>query len=265
MGLSARLRPRYRALAAVAERARRAALDLVYPPTCVSCHTELKPVGPAEERPLFCNPCLDELDLFYGPCCEKCGAPLPAAGVSRQGGCARCRDGPKLWFDRTIALGEYSGRLREMILAMKRREGNAISLAMGQLLWQHCREQLQSVEADVVVPVPMHWRRQVSHGTNSAAVLAEVLAGRLRVPLATGLLRRTRHTQPQSSLPATEKWPNVRGAFSVRAGYYLGRPNALLVDDILTTGATCSVAARELKRAGAARVLVAVVGRWLSH
>jgi ComF family protein len=170
-----------------------------------------------------------------------------------------------LWFDETIAGGEYAGRLREWLLRMKTREGDALSLAVGQLVWQQCGERLVTEKADVIVPVPMHWRRRVAHGTNSAAVLAEVFSARLDVPLATGLLRRGRHTEPQSGLSATQKWLNVRGAFSTRAGYYLEGAKVILVDDILTTGATCSAAARALKRGGAERVTVAVVARWLSH
>ena len=95
--------------------------------------------------------------------------------------------------------------------------------------------------------------------------MAEVLADRLRAPQATKLLRRCRHTPPQFSLPPSERKANVRGAFAIRLGYHLDQANVLLVDDILTTGSTCSEAARALKRAGAARVTVVVAGRTMSH
>jgi len=113
--------------------------------------------------------------------------------------------------------------------------------------------------------VPMHWRRRWQHGTNSAALLAEQLARRLRVPLAVGLLRRDRNTLPQFSLPPSERPANVRSAFSVRPSYHLDRACVLVVDDILTTGATCSEASRVLRRAGATHVAVAVVGRTVHH
>src|SRR4029079_16417363 len=103
------------------------------------------------------------------------------------------------------------------------------------------------------------------HGTNSAAVLAEVLADKLRVPLATSMLKRLRHTAPQFSLPPSERRANVRGVFALRTGYHLEQANVLLVDDILTTGSTCSEAARALKRAGAARVVVAVAARTMTQ
>jgi predicted amidophosphoribosyltransferase len=101
----------------------------------------------------------------------------------------------------------------------------------------------------------------VVHRTNSAAVLAEVIARRLRLPLAERLLRRRRATVRQSELTPAQRWENVRRAFSVRAGYHLEKARVLVVDDILTTGATCSEAARTLRRAGAERVTAVVAAR----
>jgi ComF family protein len=184
----------------------------------------------------------------------------PECPVSKPVGCARCR-GRKLWFDETIAAGLYSGRLRELLLRMKRVEGDDLSLAIGQLVWQQCGQRLGAALPDVVVPVPLHWRRRLAHRTNSAAILGEVLAGCLRRPLAGRLLRRLRHTKPQASVTPTQRWENVRHAFSVRRAYHLNEAHVLLVDDILTTGATCSEAARALRKAGAARVTVVVAAR----
>jgi predicted amidophosphoribosyltransferase len=101
----------------------------------------------------------------------------------------------------------------------------------------------------------------LAHRTNSAAILSEVLSRKLEVPFAERLLRRRKHTQPQSSVTPSQRWDNVRHAFSVRNGYHLNQAHVLLVDDILTTGATCSEAARALRKAGAARITVVVVAR----
>jgi ComF family protein len=166
-----------------------------------------------------------------------------------------------LWFDKTIAAGVYSGRLREILLRMKDSRGDALSLAVGSLMWQQCGERLAAAAADVVVPIPLHWRRRLAHRTNSAALLSEALSHKLELPFAERLLRRRRHTQPQSSVTPSKRWDNVRQAFSVRGGYHLNQAHVLLVDDILTTGATCSEAARALRKAGAARITVVVVAR----
>jgi predicted amidophosphoribosyltransferase len=134
----------------------------------------------------------------------------------------------------------YAGKLRELLLRMKRSTGDPLSLAVAQLMWRQCGERLTSTSADVIVPIPLHWRRRFAHRTNSAAILAEVLADWLRLPLAGGLLRRRRSTARQFDLTPPQRWQNVRHAFAVRAGYHLRKAHVLVVDDILTTGATCS-------------------------
>jgi ComF family protein len=256
----------------VASGFRDASLDLLFPPACVGCQAELFDVeahNACNRKAPLCDECLDKIDFFRGPTCPRCGAPVPDLGTpvdaaspvtDQASGCYRCR-GRKLWFDETIAIGQYAGRLRELLLQMKRAEGDGVSLAVGQLLWQQCGDRLAKVDAHVVVPIPLHWGRRLAHRTNSASVVAEVISGRLGVPLAEGLLRRRRHTKRQFDLTPPQRWDNVRHAFAVRAGYHLHSANVLLVDDILTTGATCSEAARALRKAGAARVTVAVVAR----
>jgi predicted amidophosphoribosyltransferase len=144
---------------------------------------------------------------------------------------------------------------------MKQAEGDPLSLAVGQLLWRQCSERLTAAGPHVVVPIPLHWRRRLAHRTNSAALLAEVLADRLRLPLAAGLLRRRRHTIRQFDLTPPQRCENVRNVFSIRGGYHLRKARVLVVDDILTTGATASEAARALRKAGAEHVTVVVVAR----
>ncbi|HVT29392.1 MAG TPA: phosphoribosyltransferase family protein [Lacipirellulaceae bacterium] len=243
--------------------------DLLFPPNCASCYAELG----EQARPIpgvaLCDVCSQAMEVFSEPMCVQCGAPVPnvTSGEKRHdttsirpAGCFRCA-GHKLWFDETVALGSYSGVLRDIILRMKHANGDSLSLAMGRLLAETRGTRLAQIRADVVAPIPLHWRRRLAHRTNSAAVLAEVLASRLRLPLAERLLRRRRHTERQFELNPPERWKNVRRAFAVRAGYHLRAAHVLLVDDVLTTGATCSEAARALRSAGASRVAVAVVAR----
>jgi ComF family protein len=245
--------------------------NFVFPPTCVSCESELDSAQSGTSDVPLCDLCLERLEFFGEPVCEQCGAPVPFPRFAKQDGensnrrakdvgCYRCR-GRKMWFDATIALGHYEGRLRDLLLRMKAHTGDGVSLALGRLMWQRCGERLAACEADVVAPIPLHWRRRISHRTNSAAVLAEVLSSKMGVPWADGLLRRTRSTLRQFDLNPPKRWENVRRAFAVRAGYHLRDAHVLLVDDILTTGATCSEAAKALRAAGAARVTVAVVAR----
>jgi ComF family protein len=254
---------------AAAGRLQGATLELVFPSACASCQAELSSELAGEPGFPICSACLDEMELIEGPTCGRCGAPVPRLGPARDDaatnsskldGCPRCR-GRKLWFDETIAAGLYSNRLRELVLRMKRAEGDGLSLALGQLLWRQCGERLRAAAADVIVPVPLHWRRRLAHRTNSAAIVGEVLSRQLRLPLADRLLRRQRHTKPQASVTPVQRWENVRQAFTVRSGHHLNKAHVLLVDDILTTGATCSEAARALRKAGAASVTAVVAAR----
>jgi ComF family protein len=266
--LAGRVRLRFNFSRAV-KVARRGIADLLFPPSCANCAAELDESASAGRDVWLCDACFDAMDLFSGPMCVRCGAPVPgivadetqvATKPRARVGCYRCT-GRKLWFDETIALGAYEGSLREVILRMKNAEGDSLSLAMGRLFIEKREERLAEIDADVVAPIPSHWRRRVVHRTNSAAVLAEVVAGQLRVPLAERLVRRSRYTVRQSDLSPTERWTNVRRAFSVRTGYHLKAAHVLLVDDVMTTGATCSEAARALRQAGAERVTVAVIAR----
>lgn len=246
---------------------RRGLIELLFPGQCLGCGNELVGDGRAQHDVPFCGECRESLELFSGPTCPLCGVALTEASALREstrGGCRDC-DRRKLWFDQTIAAGRYTGRLRELVLQTKHPQGQALALALGRLLMERCGEKLAATRADVVVPVPMHWRRRLARGTNSAAILAEVVAGGLGAPRAEGLLRRRRNTMPQFECTTPQRWDNVRRAFSVAPAYRLNRAHVLLVDDIMTTGATCSEAAREFRRAGAERVSVVVVARSIAH
>jgi predicted amidophosphoribosyltransferase len=240
---------------------RRAAAELAFPATCAGCEVELG--ERAAGAPPFCDDCLQQVRFLGGATCRRCAARVPEIAVGQER-CYLCRD-TTLWFDEAIATGAYEGLLREWLLEMKEQSGERRAFALAELAWQRSGERIAALAPDVVVPVPMHWRRRLARGTNSAAILGEVLAERLHVPFAPQLVRRVRNTPPQSSVAPSERPGNVRGAFAVRAGYYLEAARVLVVDDILTSGSTASALARVLKRSGAAHVAVAVIGRAGQH
>lgn len=109
------------------QQVRRAGTDLLFPPACAGCGDELEHAP----RSMFCEDCLSEACLLSGPVCLRCGAPVP--GQVDRAPCYRCQE-TKLWFDATIALGEYEGRLRDWLLAMKDRRSESLALAVGELL-----------------------------------------------------------------------------------------------------------------------------------
>jgi ComF family protein len=183
-----------------------------------------------------------------------------AERATPQEGCIHCH-GRSFSFERAFALGTYDGELRAAILRMKRPTADTLSLAMGRLLAGFLASQLSAAPPDLVVPIPMHWSRRLARGANSPELLAEAVASSWRIPYYPGLLARTRNTLPQFELPPRDRFRNVRGAFQVRIGYDLSDARVLILDDILTTGATASDAARALRIRGANSVVVAVLAR----
>ncbi len=228
-------------------------LDLVFPPACCYCHTQLE----SSADGLLCLACREEL-VDNRATCPRCGS----GGLPNQasGTCLHCHD-EKLYFDSVVRLGRYEGTLRTAVLRIKSQRHRALAIALGDLLASARCERLLSLEAEAIVPIPMHWSRRLWRGANSREVLGERLASRLQLPLAAHLLARSRRTAPQASLPPTRRLANVRGAF--RAGTHPELPGArlLLVDDIMTTGATVNEAAKTLTRAGAKVVAIIVLAR----
>lgn len=243
-------------------RALRAAGDLFFPPSCAACAAPLPDEGDGD----FCVECLADLQLFAGPACPRCGAAVgvsaPLTAKSGAPACAHCHK-HALRFDGATAAGPYEGLLRRLVLSAKHVTGEGVATALGRLAAQAAQPRLAGERVDVVTCVPMHWRRRVVRQTNSAEVMCLAAARALAAPADPGLLRRTRATRPQASLPMTSRRTNLRGAFAPRRGGRLHAATVVLVDDVLTTGATCSGAAAALRRAGADRVVAVVAARSL--
>jgi len=216
-------------------------LDLLFPPRCGYCDAELSSVD--DGLPL-CRRCRGLLAPEDWACCRRCGGPVsPERPAPR--GCEMC-DRTRRRFDSAVSLGPYRSELGKAVLRMKRAVGDTLSAAMGRLLYLRRGRDVAAFRPDLVAPVPMFWTRRLA---------------RLRVRLARGMIVRCRNTLPQARLKSRERFASVRGAFRLRAGYDLDGLRVILVDDILTTGATASEIAGLLKRAGASRVAVAVLAR----
>jgi ComF family protein len=146
------------------------------------------------------------------------------------------------------------------VLRAKSPQHELLAATLAELLWQARSDALASFQPDVIVAVPMFWGRRLLRRANSPEIIARILAARLHAPCCP-LLARRRHTLPQGRLAAPARFENVRGAFSFRRNYDCSGARVLLVDDILTTGATCGEAAKVLRQHGASRVAVAVLAR----
>ena len=227
---------------------------VVYPPFCLVCDVDLE--DPDES---FCAGCLAEMMRVGESACQRCALRV-GSFVATSHGCLACRR-QNHRFDAAIRLGIYEGKLRETCLSFKSVHNELLGPALTRLFLRYQGEFLRSVHPDMVVAVPLHFVRHFRRGFNQAESLARCLAAELQLPHRSRILKRVRRTRPQSELKRDERRENVHGAFRARPAADLKEATVLLVDDILTTGATCSDAARALKAAGAARVVVAVVAR----
>lgn len=235
-----------------------------YPDVCPRCGSEHEDsTSLFRNGPAFCPSCVPEVAPAIGRPCLRCGAPTGPHVDSRRG-CYYCRR-DRFAFESVIRLGIYDGMLRQICLQGKTSGGQPLVAAAMNLLWEREQAALETAKADVVVPVPRHWYDRFWHPSHSTLTLAEVLASKLRIVDDPPLLRKTRRTAGQSGLPPSRRRTNPKGAFRVIKDADLKGACVLLVDDVLTTGATADEAAKVLKRAGAARVVVAVLARGLGR
>ena len=229
-----------------------AASDLLWPRRCLLCAGQL-----AEEPDpdCFCPACLTAITTDPHQTCPRCASTV-GPHTDTTDGCPRCR-ADKFPFDTAVRLGPYDGVLRDATLRAKRPGGEGIAETLGRVWALARREQLSNLRADAIVPVPLHWRRRWGRGFNQSEAVARGLAAVLGVPLLPFAVRRVRPTPKQVGTSRAERLRNVEGAFSPTTR--LANLRVLLIDDVLTTGATASAAARAIRHAGAAQVAVAVL------
>ena len=230
------------------------AAGLLLPSVCAACDDGDIEVGG------LCEACGRKLlSLVALPYCPRCGATVGPNIPVREDGCWACPTTLPRW-SRVVRLGPYAGPLRTIIRELKFHRRETMRRPLGKLLGQAVATACDNEPPDVVLPVPMHWRRRLLRGYDHAGVLARAVARELDLPVGDDLLR-IRHTPPQTSLSRTKRLENVRGAFGLRSGEALAGANVLLVDDVTTTGATANEAARTLLRGQANRVVLGVIAK----
>ena len=237
-------------------------LDLLFPDECRVCGDPLNS-GNLEEisRIPVCSRCLkDPQPMAAEYYCVACRTPfVNPYPLDESGRCMLCRLGLN-GFDQVYSYGAYEGTLRTLIHLFKFEGVRPLASKFGELLALAVpREE----HFDAIVPMPLHWRRRWQRGFNQSELLAQEIARRWHAPVVKAI-RRKRATAPQAGLTSAQRRDNVRAAFEPRAGAAkksLDGLRVLLVDDVLTTGATASACARALKRAGAAHVSLLALAR----
>jgi len=229
----------------------KAVLDLLFPPLCIACQGAVQDTG-------FCAACWSTLTFLDGPGCACCGLPF-AVALEGDALCAVCLAQPPS-FDKARAMLAYDQNSRRAILALK--HADRLDLVPGFSRWLSRTGRGLLEDCDLIVPVPLHrfrlWRRRY----NQAGELARRLAGDWQRAYEPLLLIRSRATASQGAMASAKaRRRNVLGAFQVPDPAKVKGKRVLLLDDVLTTGATVQACARALKRAGAARVHVLVLAR----
>jgi len=211
----------------------------------------------------FCDECASSLSPNPINRCERCGAEAGPYASTRNG-CTHCRS-RKLRFRSVVCLSMYEGTLRKALLSAKWSFSAVPMRSLARLLVSTRSRELEELKVDRVLPVPQHWRQRLVRNFNPAVVIAEEVARMLRVPCDIHILRRARRSRPQKRVPVQQRFENQKGTLAVRDAHLVKGERILLIDDVLTTGATCSEAASLLRAAGAAECHVAVLGRVLDH
>jgi len=237
----------------------RGLVQLVLPPLCHGCEAAL----PSPDVH-FCPACERALLGDVAPTCLRCAATV-GPHLAPAADCSLCRN-ETFAFEGVCRLGVYNDdpnadALRKAILRLKDHCGELLAEILGLGLAVRVRAAWPGEDFAAVVPVPLHWWRRWRRGYNQAQAVADGVAEALSLTCRPGWLRRVRATAAMSALAPTARKANVHAAFAASIPpQFLGR-DVLLIDDILTTGATCSEAARALRAAGAGRVRVAILGR----
>ena len=225
--------------------------DFLLPPVCLGCH---KPLGGHDA---LCAHCWRSIDFIRAPLCDRLGIPLPYDTGGTIVSAAALADPPV--YDRARAAAHFDGVVRDLVHKLKYADQHDGRRLLGR--WLSAAGQELLADADLLIPVPLHRWRLFTRRVNQAAILAQELARLQHLPCDPQALVRIKRTPQQVGLTRDQRRRNMAAAFQVPAGARLridGR-NIVLIDDVITTGATVDACARALNAAGAARVDVLAV------
>ena len=217
-------------------------LNLIFPPNCLVCRRLRNP------QEILCSPCRDKILLNHPPFCRKCSR------LAETGLCGPCRDRPPE-FDFAWSACIYDEFLKHLLLQFKYHHKTACRHLFARLMIHFIEEYgLDIRQFDSLVPVPLFASRWRQRGYNQSLFLAEAIGHAYQIPVDKNILQRIRPTPSQTHLSRKDRWTNVSGAFRIKPNFdvqALKNKKILVIDDLLTTGATASEAARTLKSSGA--------------
>ncbi|PIP18631.1 MAG: ComF family protein [Candidatus Omnitrophica bacterium CG08_land_8_20_14_0_20_41_16] len=226
--------------------------DIIYPKTCLSCKTKISATTGEE---LICRKCYSEIKRNLPPFCSSCGRHLEKNNLNKNI-CPACIK-KRLNFDRAFSPCVYDGVIKKLIHEFKYKGKDNLGAALSKIMIDFIKEyNLPISYLDFIIPMPLHKTRLREREFNQAEILGIHIAKEFKKDLVSGALMRHRQTKTQTELKNNERFLNVADSFSITNPANLKGKNLLLIDDVLTTGATSSEAALTLKKAGAHAVFV---------
>ena len=213
-------------------------IDFVFPQECILCSKETA-------RSLVCRTCHEYLPAVHSPVCRTCGRPVRTHDV-----CAYCRNGS--WLDHGRAWLYFIPPVNTLIHHFKYRGKKVLATLLGRAMASIIRADTLLQEADMIVPVPLFWLKHLHRGYNQSTLLCKVISANTMLPQQAAL-KRTRYTRTQTKLSDAARHKNIEDAFLPRSDDIKDK-KVILIDDVLTTGATMNECARILKQAGATAV-----------
>ncbi len=212
-------------------------LDFVYPPACLVCGAPLE-----QTHRLIC------------PSCEAQLIPLEAQGELDELWIARQKNLP-VYLDGFLAGFLFEPTIQALIHELKYRNQKRVGRFLGEKLARRFAELWGGLQIDQILPVPLHRKKQGHRGYNQSAILARAISGQTGIPFSEKVIRRIRNTPTNTGLTASQRFENMKNGFELLPNHRVEEKSFLLVDDVITTGATANACAQPLKAAGAARVL----------
>lgn len=232
-------------------------LEFAFPWRCVVCQS----VDESDRHEAFCMECHLALTREIVNSCQKCGAEV-GPFVSTSAGCVHCRS-RRLRFDSVVCLGMYDKTMRRAILSSKWSHSSVGLRSLAKVLAAEKRDALKQLNVDMLIPIPQAWTSRLTRAFNSATLIAEAISHSADARIERHVLFRKGKVRPQKRVPVQHRFANQQGSFRLKESHVIRGKKILLVDDVLTTGATCTEAAGVLKKAGATQVHTAVIARVL--
>jgi ComF family protein len=229
-------------------------ISFVYPVTCSCCGEDVD----CRLGVSICEKCMEKMPVISGLACKKCGLPLKDGGMH----CYKCLKNPSGFkADAARCLYLYEGYARKLILKFKYSDRMFLAKDFGRVLSVKLRECDFYPEIDLITSVPLNLLRRIKRGYNQSALLAGEISKRTGLPSQNKILLRKKMTKPQFKLSKEEREENIENSFYVKDAVFVKNKNVLLIDDIITTGATISACAEVLKKSGAKKVYALALAR----